>query len=321
MYLAQWRERGFVIETAAISPIGIRREGQFRRWLRTQPAYDAAIAPSNQYPTALRVPALYVVHDIIYERYLGQLGRLAALKRWWLHRNVAAGLRQARQVVAVSQFTRQEILHFHPQADAAKISVIYEGWEHLQQDFEPMTVKVPFRDYILYIGSSRGHKNLQGLLLAMKAAASQMPEGSGLVIAGDNHMLTAEQRAVITALQDRIVTTGWLNTTELNAYYRQAKAVVFPSLCEGFGIPVLEAFHYRKPLLLSNASSLPEVAGDAAIYFDPALPEQIAQRLIEALRMPEEERQQWVAKGEARLAAFSWKTTAEEIDKLVNTLL
>ena len=320
-YLQLWRTRGIAILTAAIAPIGPKREIQFRRWLRTQPQFDVAVAPSNQFPAALTIPTLYVVHDIIYERYPSQLGRLSALKRFWLHRNVAAGLRQAQVVVAVSHFTKQEILRFHPHADADKIQVVYEGWEHLRQDFEPVKVKVPFKDYVLYIGSSRGHKNLKGLLAAMEIAGDQMPAGTGLVIAGDDRMITAEQRAMIAAHKDRIMTTGWLNTTELNAYYKAAKAVVFPSLCEGFGIPVLEAFYYRKPLLLSNASSLPEVAGDAAIYFDPAQPEQMAARLLEALQMSDAEQETWANKGEARLAAFSWVSTAEQLDKLVNTLL
>ena len=320
-YLNLWRERGFVIYPAPIAPIGPKREGQFRKWLRTHGPFDAALVPSNQYPTALRIPTVYVIHDIIYERFPSQLGRLAGLKRQWLHHNVARGLRQAAQVVAVSRFTKSEVLRFHPKADANKISVVYEGWEHLQQRISPVAVDVPFREYILYIGSSRGHKNLSGLLNALAIARDKLPQHTGLVIAGDDSMLSEAQKTELSGMKDCVITTGWLSQAQLDACYRHAKAVIFPSLCEGFGIPVLEAFYYHKPLLVSNTSSLPEVAGDAGIYFDPTQPEDIAAKMLYVLNMPPEEQQTLIRKGEARLNAFSWQTTANEIDKLISNLI
>lgn len=320
-FLDSWREQGMTVLTAPIAPIGPLRERQFKQWLRTQPSFDAALVPSNQYPLALAVPTVYVVHDIIYERYPNQLGKRAFWKRWWLHYNVAKGLQKASRVVAVSRFTKQEILHFHPQVDAQKISVVYEGWEHLENHSKTQTIDVPFREYILYVGSTRGHKNIQGLLDAMTITAPHLPEKTGLVIAGDDRMLNAHQRQQLENLRDRVRMTGWLDSDALDAYCRQAKAMIFPSLCEGFGIPVLEAFYYRKPLLLSNASSLPEVAGDAALYFDPHQPEEIAARIEEALCMTADEQTKWIKKGEARLKVFSWQKTADEIDGMITNLL
>ena len=98
-------------------------------------------------------------------------------------------------------------------------------------------------------------------------------------------------------------------------------SVIFPSLCEGFGIPVLEAFYFRKPLLLSRTASLPEVAADAALYFDPTQPQEIAQALIQGLEMSEEEQSRWIEKGEERLKLFSWQKTADEIDKILTQIL
>ena len=320
-YMTIWTQRGIETVTASIAPIGPRRDIQFRHWLRTQRPFDAALVPSNQYPMALAVPTAYVVHDIIYERYPGQLGKYAKAKKHWLHYNVACGLQKAQTVVAVSQFTKQEILHFHPKTDPQKIQVVYEGWEHLQIRQQEESVSVPFRDYILYIGSSRGHKNMQGLLEAMALVKKQLPEGAGLIIAGDDRMLSAGQKAIIEDTKGEVITTGWLTQGELSAYCKKAKAIIFPSLCEGFGIPVLEAFYFRKPLLLSNASSLPEVAGDAAIYFDPLQPQEIAKTILNAFAMDEKERNGWIDKGMKRLEQFSWQKTAEEIDKLIGNLL
>lgn len=320
-YLSLWRKQGLDVQTARIAPIGPKREWQFRNWLRTQPAFDAAFIPSNQYPVALTIPSLYVVHDIIYERYPEQLGRWAAFKRWWLHRNVAKGLKQASKVIAVSRFTEQEILRFHPYTDRQKINVIYEGWEHLNAPQPDKQINIPLSDYILYIGSSRGHKNMHGLLNAMELAGDRIPNGKGLVIVGDNRMLTSRQHAQIKALHGKVITTGWLSQAELNAYCKRAKAIIFPSLCEGFGIPALEAFYFHKPLLVSNTSSLPEVAGDAGIYFEPTNPEQIAQAMIRALNMNSEEEVEWIQRGNKRLELFSWQKTADEINNLLNNIL
>ena len=316
-YCEQWAQKGMEILTASIAPIGPLREVQFRHWLRTQRPFDAALVPSNQYPLALSVPTVYVVHDLIYERYVGQLGKGGMFKRLWLRHNVSRGLQKARTVVAVSEFTKKEILRCHPKTDARKIQVIYEGWEHLQTHQEQAPIPIPFREYILYIGSSRGHKNLQGLLEAMSIVADRLPEGTGLVMVGDDRMLTAKQRNQIAAMNGKIITTGWLSQESLNAYYAHAKAVIFPSLCEGFGIPVLEAFYFRKPLLVSNTSSLPEVAGEAAIYFDPTQPDDMAQAIFRAMQMNELEQAQWIQKGIQRLQAFSWQKTSDEIDRIL----
>lgn len=317
-YCAQWKQEGMEVMTAPIDPIGPKREWQFRRWLRAQRTFDAALAPSNQYPIALDIPTVYVVHDVIYERFPEQLGRLAPLKRAWLHFNVAKGLQQAAAVVAVSAFTKSEILRFHPTANADKIKVVYEGWEHLQAHCGQAPVTLPFGEYVLYIGSSRGHKNLQGLLDAMETAAGRLPDGTGLVIAGDDRMLNAAQRKKIDALRGKVVTTGWLSQEALNTYYMHARAVIFPSLCEGFGIPVLEAFWFGKPLLVSNTSSLPEVAGDAAVYFDPMKPAEMADVIVRAMQMTEQEQATLVQRGKARLQAFSWQKTADEIDRIIS---
>lgn len=319
-YAEKWQRQGKEVLFAPIDPIGPGREYQFRRWLRTQPAFDAALIPSNQYPVFLPVPSVYVVHDLIYERYPDQLGRWAYAKRWWLHHNVAKGLQAATVVVAVSEYTRNEILRCHPTTDVAKIKVVYEGWEHLQQPVAREPLNLPLKDYILYVGNSRGHKNLQGLLDAMTIAQPYMNVGQGLVIAGDDRWLNKSQRAQIAALNGKVVTTGWLTSAQLDACYRQAKAVVFPSLSEGFGIPVLEAFYYGKPLLVSKAASFPEVAGEAALYFNPVKPTEIAEKLIQALAMTEEERQQWADRGAQRLNTFSWQKTADEIETILQEI-
>jgi hypothetical protein len=130
-YQHQLLGRGIALEEVQISPIGPLRDIQFARYLRSHKHFDAAFIPSNQFPVALRLPAVYVIHDVIYEQFPEQLGRFSRLKRFYLRWVVRMGLRKARQVIAVSNYTKGEVVRCFGQQFETKIQVIYEGWEHL----------------------------------------------------------------------------------------------------------------------------------------------------------------------------------------------
>lgn len=162
-YLQAIKEKGIAIEEVAIAPIGPLRDIQFARYLSSHSCFDAAFIPSNQYPRALRLPSVYVIHDLIYERFPEQLGRLASIKRWYLRQVVRKGLRHAQHVVAVSRYTKDEIIRCYGKQFESKIRVVYEGWEHLLntgQSKHPSCPKLDFDAYILYVGSSRDRKSV-----------------------------------------------------------------------------------------------------------------------------------------------------------------
>ena len=293
-------------------------------YLSKNRGYDVAFIPSNQFPIALRIPSIYTIHDLIYERFPGQLGALSVLKRWYLRMVTHVGLRRAHHVVAVSQYTRDEILRYHGQEFQEKIDVVHEGWEHLQMTdnvAREFPRDVPYKNYILYVGSSREHKNLGRLIQAIRQCSSLLPADWGFVLVGDKKKLLRKHQQEISKInqeRDLIYLTGWMDDACLVNYYRYARALILPSLCEGFGIPVLEAYYYHLPLLLSNQSSLPEVASDAAMFFNPYDVNDMVRTIIELVENPC--RESLITREIERLSSFSWNKSAMQQRELLETL-
>ena len=323
-YLQLLEKKGFHIESVNIAPIGPWRDIQFAYYLSKNRGYDVAFIPSNQFPIALRIPSIYTIHDLICERFPGQLGALSVLKRWYLRMVTKIGLRRAHKVVAVSQYTRDEILRYHGQEFQEKIDVVHEGWEHLQMTdnvAREFPRDVPYKNYILYVGSSREHKNLGRLIQAIRQCSSLLPADWGFVLVGDKKKLLRKHQQEISKInqeRDLIYLTGWMDDACLVNYYRYARALILPSLCEGFGIPVLEAYYYHLPLLLSNQSSLPEVASDAAMFFNPYDVNDMVRTIIELVENPC--RESLITREIERLSSFSWNKSAMQQRELLETL-
>lgn len=322
IFLAQLTQKGITTEEVNIAPIGPKREWQFYKYLRKNAArFDAAIIPSNQFPIALNMPCIYIVHDLIYEDFPEQLGKAAVLKRLFLHFNVAQGIRKATQIVAISNHTKNELKKHHNRLQTNKVNVVYEGWEHLQGiDTDGIDAPTEFDRYFIYVGSSRGHKNLARLIDAIALAKDKLPANFGFVFVGSlTHLTHTQQQKIdnINAQRTLIHFTGWLSEEKLAAYTKQSDALIFPSLSEGFGIPILEAFYYRLPLLLSNRTSLPEVAGDAAIYFDPLDTADISEKIVTLATQKNDTAKIKVELGTERLKQFSWAKTANEIEQIL----
>lgn len=322
-YLKRLQAINIHIEEINISPIGPIRDIQFARYLKSHPHFDAAFIPSNQFPIALRIPTVYVIHDLIYEQFPEQLGILSKLKRLYLRYVVKTGLCRSKYVVAVSSYTKSEILRYYGEQFQNKIQVIHEGWEHLldNQEDKQTKINIHFQEYLLYVGSSRGHKNLSRLILAMQQCANSLPNNVGLVIVGNQRMFTKNQLQMIENINSErevVHLTGWVNDNDLAYYFKHAKALIFPSLCEGFGIPILEAYFHKIPLLLSNRSSLPEVAGDAAIYFDPTNINEIADTISQFAQT--NNHTELIEKQNQRLTLYSWHKTATEISNIISSI-
>jgi glycosyltransferase involved in cell wall biosynthesis len=162
---------------------------------------------------------------------------------------------------------------------------------------------------VLCVAQKREHKNLLGLVRAMARVASS---DAVVVLPGATtpYEDTLRTEAVALGIADRVVFPEWLSGEDLEGLYRLASCFVLPSFEEGFGLPVLEAMARDVPVATSNCSSLPEVAGDAALLFDPADPGDIA-RCIDALLGDAALRSSCVSRGRERVAAFPWQATAE----------
>ena len=306
---------------ARIAPIGPKRDWDMFRFLRKHRGrFDLIHVTSNNYPFALK-GGVATIHDVTFKHWFHRQAGVpgsAWLARLYLDRVTRHCLKHADAIIAVSESTRRELgLHFDATtAECAKIKVIHEGWEHLvNPDERAQPVLAPRSNgYLFSLGSHRVHKNLAGLLEGFRLALPRIPAGKRLVIGGTSGQKASAYRLLVDEINsksERVGFTGYLPTAEVRNHYRHADAFIFPSLSEGFGLPVLEAFYYGTPLLCSRDTALPEVAGDAAFYFDPADPSSIANAIVRFYADPADAGR-LRALGTERLGKFSWRHAAEQ---------
>jgi glycosyltransferase involved in cell wall biosynthesis len=164
------------------------------------------------------------------------------------------------------------------------------------------------RPYVLCVGTLEPRKNLRGVIAAMGLVRSEHPDHA-LVVTGGRGWRTRELDAAIAASRADVIDTGYVSDDELVALYSAARCFAYPSFLEGFGFPVLEAMACGTPVVTSDGSSLPEVAGDAAVLVDPHRPEAIAAG-ISAILGSDERRGYLRSRGLERSTRFSWEATA-----------
>ncbi len=309
----------FTIVEARISPIGPKRDwDMFWFFRKHKKIFDLFHSTSNQYPLCLK-NGIATIHDITFRKYLDSSWWSFKMAPRFLNKVIKNALHRSAAVIAVSNATKTALTTNYQLNEKLqnKIQVIYEGWEHLaKEDAGSTTGEVyPIRGkYLFYVGTTRVHKNMKNLLKAFLIAKEQLPQNIDLIISGNETYLDAADKGIIdhiNATRKRIFFTGFVSKNELDHLFKNSDAFIFPSFSEGFGIPVLEAFYFNKPLLCSNATSLPEIAGDAALYFDPNQPSAIADAILYFYNDPTIA-ETLAAKGRQQLQLFSWKKTAEE---------
>jgi glycosyltransferase involved in cell wall biosynthesis len=230
------------------------------------------------------------------------------------------GVRQkASSILTVSQFSKQEIKRLLP-SGKQPITVTHHGidkaWFTLSKMQRPYE-----RPYIIFVGNVKPHKNVRGLLEAFALIQEKIPHD--LVIIGKQEgFISGDERVAkqAKALAHRVVFTGYVNDKVLKQYVVHADALVLPSFYEGFGLPPLEAMACGCPVIVSNAASLPEVCGDAALYCNPYDPKDIAstlQRLVTNPALQNELRH----KGLEQAKRFSWEKCALETLEVIHKVL
>jgi len=210
---------------------------------------------------------------------------------------------RAGAIIAVSEFTRGQVVSLLG-VEPAKVRVVHHGIRGL--DYRP---DAPRERVILSVGAIQKRKNIARLVEAFESVDSSWR----LVLAGSSGYGSAEILARIanSPAHPRISVTGYVTTDELAALYAQAGIFAFPSLDEGFGMPVLEAMAAGTPVITSNRSALPEVAGDAAILVDPEDAAALGQALRD-LTASLELRRDWARRGVARARLFTWEKAVRE---------
>jgi glycosyltransferase involved in cell wall biosynthesis len=275
-------------------------------------------APHYVLPPLAPCTSVVTIHDCIHLMFPQYLPNRLAYG--YARASITLAARCATRVMTVSESSKRDILRF-VHVDPDKISVIpnaYDerfGVEPREEDVVRVRERYQLHDeFVLYAGNVKPHKNLERLIAAFKMVRSRGLDHLKLVLIGDEISKYAALRRAVHQhqLHQYVRFLGYLPEETLAVMYRLAGVFVFPSLYEGFGLPPLEAMASGTPVVTSNVSSLPEVAGDAAILVDPYDPEAIADGIFRVLS-DETLRRQMRTKGLARAHQFAWESSVRRV--------
>jgi mannosyltransferase len=280
----------------------------FRRWARPAVEQKATVFHSSYFriSSSKHVANVVTVHDCVSERFDSIVRRSLHLKL------KKAALRSADIIVAVSENTKSDILTFYPWIDPAKLEVVYNGidLDFFKPNLAAMNNRTSDAPFLLYVGGRNRHKNSE-LSLALLSTATAKELGLILCVVGAGRFSRKEMRAIVrVGVVDRVVYFPNVGREKLRTLYQKAFALIYPSFYEGFGIPPIEAIACGCPVLCSDRASIPEVVGDAGVYFSPedvASAEQALCKIAESAV-----RSRLVATGLGRAKVFSDTRMAEQ---------
>jgi glycosyltransferase involved in cell wall biosynthesis len=254
----------------------------------------------------VKTPFVISVHDLIPESEpeLWQGGWLESRKQVFP---------RAKHIIANSIHTKNDLLKYYPHLDESIITVIYRGYT--PDNFQPIAKKLD--KYILFIGSRNGYKNFYRFINA--CAPILLKEKDLKLICTGNKFSVEEKKMIYRLNITNKVFQKKVNESQLRNLYRNAILFVFPSLKEGFGLPILEAWGNGCPVALSNSGPFPEIAGNAAAYFDPFSIEDI-QKCINNLLSDENLRNNLVERGNKRIKLFTWEKSTNEHEMIYNKI-
>lgn len=257
-------------------------------------------------PFKIKKPVVITVHDMIAELFYKNKSRIKQNKK---------AIMQADAIVCVSENTKRDLLKFYPEVKGKLIRVIYHGYTPSIVEYK----KVLDESYILFVGSRYGeYKNF----LFFVSAISEILKSSDLKLVCTGSKFSDLELAEIKRLgvEDNIINIGFVSDSELASLYHFAQCFVYPSLYEGFGIPILEAFSHNCPVCASEASCFPEVGGDAVAYFNPKDKNSISSVIFKVISN-KDLKEDLISKGRERMNLFSWDVAAQKTMKLYEEVI
>ena len=280
-------------------------------WLAARNNIELFWAPTHRLPRYLpqRIARVVTIHDLVW-KHAGQTMR--PLSRWLDTKLMPEAVRLADRVIAVSEHTARDILAEIPEAEG-KVRVVLSGVSGLSEPAPPETLRALGIDgpFFLFVGTLEPRKNLRRLLEAYASLPDNVRNGVRMAIAGGKGWGGVDVASIAAqfSISDRVHIVGHASDALLSTLYVHALFLAMPSLYEGFGLPLVEAMSRGTPVLTSNCSSMPEVAGDAGLFVDPSDVNSIANGL-QALIMDRPLRQR--LSGMARITAtrYSWEKAA-----------
>ena len=276
-------------------------------------------------PIISRCPGIITLHDVSFLRY----PEFFPKKLYWqLKLSLLYSIRKSKKIITVSEFSKREIIKFYD-VEQDKVDVIYNGVSENfrpvgQEDKEKILKKYGIKNpYILSVSNLQPRKNLSRLIKAFSSLVKNNEKFSyDLVIVGRKLWLCSEIFNEIREanIQERVILTGYVPEEDLVYLYNFAEVFVYPSLYEGFGLPIVEAMACGCPVITSSVSSLPEVAGKAGIMVNPYDVEEILQAINGIIDNPDLKRNLKI-EGLKQSQKFSWKSAAEKTLKVYESVL
>lgn len=271
--------------------------------------------PHFNIPVLTPCPFVVTIHDLILLRFptkrATRLNWLTyALKYAAYKQVIRMAARRSKKVIAVSKYTKQDILKAF-NVESEKVAVTYEASDGVEagQLSIPGTLDLAShgitKPYFLYVGNAYPHKNLERLLHVFRNIKTKGLNAQLVLVGKPDYFYDRLERS------EDVIFYGFAKEEELAELYRNARAYVFPSLFEGFGLPPLEAMRYGTPVAASDATCLPEILGDAALYFDARDEDSMASAMIRIFN-DKELRDDLSEKGLVRVEKYSWRRCAEE---------
>ena len=307
LHVPQVRNTGRIVNllNSRLFPLAARR-------FRPDVVHETYFAPNATYPG--KTARVVTIFDMIHERWAGSFpvaDKTASFRR--------SAIDRAERIICISENTRQDLLERF-RIPEERVVVTHLGYDRLDPGGRTAKDLVGEAPYLLYVGVRNIYKNFLGLARAF--ANSQWLSANFRIVCFGGGTMGQEERGTLSGfgLSDSQVTHLSGGDETLAALYAGAAAFVYPSKYEGFGIPPLEAMSLGCPVIASNTSSIPEVAGDAAEYCDPEDPESIA-GAIERVLQSEGRRRELIALGRVRCALFSWERCARETLRVYESAL
>jgi glycosyltransferase involved in cell wall biosynthesis len=268
---------------------------------------------------------IVTIHDVYHLAFYKALSRKQKL---YAKVVMNAAVKLSDEVITVSGFSKNEIINYTG-CKPEKINVIHNGVNQILANSAGQQVRAKYNlpnGYILFVGNVKPHKNLKILLKAYQLLSDELKQQYKIVIVGKRDgFLTGDSELIswidaLPGIQQNILFAGYVADEDMDAIYQNAALFVFPSVYEGFGLPLLEAMLNNCPVITSKTSSLPEVCGGAALYFDPQNEKELFTKITEVLTKKEMS-DNLKAAGRQRIKQFTWDECAAEHIEIFNRVI
>ena len=277
---------------------------------------DLFLSPDSYLSLRSSIPSVSVIHDLNFEYYPQDLLFFA---RHYNKKMFPRFAQKAKRIISVSEYSKSDIHKLYGIPND-RIDVVYNA---AKEDFRTLSeteiaeTRKEYSNstpYFVYVGALNPRKNLVNLLKAFEQLCESEGPKVKLLIVGNKMYRTQAIDYTYNQMKhkDQVVFLGHLETNQLNRIYGAALALAYVSYFEGFGIPIVEAFRSGCPVITSNVTSMPEVAGDAALLVDPFKPDEISTAMKKIMNS-EELRKELIAKGCEQVKRFSWDLSAEKL--------